>query len=172
MNNRNHQKQEKHFIVDILFVLALFGVFAVSALALVTIGADVYPAHCRRYGASITKAGRRCLISWKRCGRTIPLTVFFLTDLENVPALCMLSEIDEETYCTYLYLYDGHLKELFMREGASLGGQVLPAGTDIMDLQEFSLSYASDDLIRIFLRTASEEDHTFYIHVHCNTTTE
>ena len=39
MNNRNHQKQEKHFIVDILFVLALFGVFAVSALALVTIGA-------------------------------------------------------------------------------------------------------------------------------------
>ena len=24
MNNRNHQKQEKHFIVDILFVLALF----------------------------------------------------------------------------------------------------------------------------------------------------
>lgn len=73
----------------------------------------------------------------------------------------MLSEIDEETYCTYLYLYDGHLKELFMREGASLGGQVLPAGTDIMDLQEFSLSYASDDLIRISLRTASGEDHTF-----------
>ena len=95
-----------------------------------------------------------------------------LPDLENVPALCMLSEIDEETYCTYLYLYDGHLKELFMREGASLGGQVLPAGTDIMDLQEFSLSYASDDLIRISLRTASGEDHTFYIHVHCNTTTE
>ena len=81
-------------------------------------------------------------------------------------------KIDEETYCTYLYLYDGHLKELFMREGASLGGQVLPAGTDIMDLQEFSLSYASDDLIRISLRTASGEDHTFYIHVHCNTTTE
>ena len=53
-----------------------------------------------------------------------------------------------------------------------LGGQVLPAGTDIMDLQEFSLSYASDDLIRISLRTASGEDHTFYIHVHCNTTTE
>ena len=38
----NHKTQEKHFIVDILFVLALFGVFAVSALALVTIGADVY----------------------------------------------------------------------------------------------------------------------------------
>ena len=38
----NDKTQEKHFIVDILFVLALFGVFAVSALSLVTIGADVY----------------------------------------------------------------------------------------------------------------------------------
>ena len=133
MNNRNHQKQEKHFIVDILFVLALFGVFAVSALALVTIGADVYQHTVEDMGVNYES-------------RT--------------------------AYCTYLYLYDGHLKELFMREGASLGGQVLPAGTDIMDLQEFSLSYASDDLIRISLRTASGEDHTFYIHVHCNTTTE
>ena len=33
----NDKTQEKHFIVDILFVLALFGVFAVSALSLVTI---------------------------------------------------------------------------------------------------------------------------------------
>ena len=72
MNNRNHQKQEKHFIVDILFVLALFGVFAVSALALVTIGADVYQHTVEDMGVNY----ERCLISWKRCGRTIPLTVF------------------------------------------------------------------------------------------------
>ena len=69
MNNRNHQKQEKHFIVDILFVLALFGVFAVSALALVTIGADVYQ-------HTVEDMGVNYEISWKRCGRTIPLTVF------------------------------------------------------------------------------------------------
>ena len=168
---RNHQKQEKHFIVDILFVLALFGVFAVSALALVTIGADVYQHTVEDMGVNYES---RTAVSYimEKVRQNDTADSIFLTDLENVPALCMLSEIDEETYCTYLYLYDGHLKELFMREGASLGGQVLPAGTDIMDLQEFSLSYASDDLIRISLRTASGEDHTFYIHVHCNTTTE
>ena len=144
MNNRNHQKQEKHYIVDILFILALFGVFAVSALDLVTIGADVYQHTVEDMGVNY----------------------------ESRTAVSYIMEKVRKTYCTYLYLYDGHLKELFMREGASLGGQVLPAGTDIMDLQEFSLSYASDDLIRISLRTASGEDHTFYIHVHCNTTTE
>ena len=148
MNNRNHQKQEKHFIVDILFVLALFGVFAVSALALVTIGADVYQHTVEDMGVNYES---RTAVSYimEKVRQNDTADSIFLTDL-----------------------YDGHLKELFMREGASLGGQVLPAGTDIMDLQEFSLSYASDDLIRISLRTASGEDHTFYIHVHCNTTTE
>ena len=164
MNNRNHQKQEKHFIVDILFVLALFGVFAVSALALVTIVGDVYQHTVEDMGVNYES---RTAVSYimEKVRQNDTADSIFLTDLENVPALCMLSEIDEETYCTYLYLYDGHLKELFMREGASLGGQVLPAGTDIMDLQEFSLSYASDDLIRISLRTASGEDLSL-IHIY------
>ena len=35
-------KQENHHIVDVLFVLALFCVFAVSALILLLIGANVY----------------------------------------------------------------------------------------------------------------------------------
>ena len=57
MNNKN---QEKHFIVDILFVLALFGVFAVSALALVTIGADVYQHTVEDISISVTSPARLC----------------------------------------------------------------------------------------------------------------
>mgnify|MGYP000271613250 FL=1 len=102
MNNRNHQKQEKHFIVDILFVLALFGVFAVSALALVTIGADVYQHTVEDMGVNYES---RTAVSYimEKVRQNDTTDSIFLTDLENVPALCMLSEIDEETYCTYLY---------------------------------------------------------------------
>lgn len=57
-----------------------------------------------------------------------------------------------------------------MREGTSLGGQVLPAGTDIMELKDLTFSYVSNDLIRASLQTASGEFHTFYIHIHCNAT--
>lgn len=167
----NQKKQEKHFIVDILFVLALFGVFAVSALALVTIGADVYQHTVEDMSVNYES---RAAVSYimEKVRQNDTADSVSLTTLEDVPALCMLSRIEGDTYCTYLYLYDGHLKELFMREDASLGGQILPAGTDIMELQEFSLSYAADDLIRVSLRTASGEAHTFYIHVHCNTNAE
>ena len=164
-------KQEKHFIVDILFVLALFGVFAVSALALVTIGADVYQHTVEDMGVNYES---RTAVSYimEKVRQNDTGDSISLTSLEEIPALCMLSRIDGETYCTYLYLYDGHLKELFMRDGTSLGGQVLPAGTDIMELQDFTLSYAEDDLICVSLRTSSGEDHTFYIHLHCSTATK
>lgn len=166
MNNRN---QEKHFIVDILFVLALFGVFAVSALALVTIGADVYQHTVEDMSVNYES---RTAVSYimEKVRQNDTADSISLTTLEDVPALCMLSQIENETFCTYLYLYDGHLKELFMREGASIGGHVLPAGTDIMELRDLNLSYASNDLIRVSLQTTSGESHTFYIHIHCNTT--
>ena len=166
MNNRN---QEKHFIVDILFVLALFGVFAVSALALVTIGADVYQHTVEDMSVNYES---RTAVSYilEKVRQNDTADSISLTTLEDAPALCMLSRIEEETYCTYLYFYDGHLKELFMREGTSLGGQVLPAGTDILELTDLAFSYADNDLIRVCLQTPSRETHTFYIHVHCSTT--
>ena len=92
MNNRNLE-QEKHFIVDILFVLALFGVFAVSALALVTIGADVYQHTVEDMGVNYES---RTAVSYimEKVRQNDTADSIFLTDLENVPALCMLSEID------------------------------------------------------------------------------
>ena len=167
MDNENNKKQGKHFIVDILFVLALFGVFAVSALALVTIGADVYQHTVEDMSINYES---RTAVSYimEKVRQNDTADSISLTTLEEVPALCMLSRIEDETYCTYLYLYDGHLKELFMREGASLGGQVLPAGTNIMELNDLALSYASEDLIRVSLQTASGESHTFYVHLHCH----
>lgn len=52
--------------MDILFVLALFGVFAVSALSLVTIGADVYQHTVE--DMSVNYDSRTAVsILWKRC---------------------------------------------------------------------------------------------------------
>ena len=164
-------KQEKHFIVDILFVLALFGVFAVSALTLVTIGADVYQHTVTDMSINYES---RTAVSYitEKVRQNDTADSIFLTTLEDVPALCILSRIDEDTYCTYLYLYEGHLKELFMKQGASLGGQALPAGTDILQLKTLSMDYVTDNLLRICLQPPSGEQHTFYIKLHCKNATE
>lgn len=165
----SNKTQEKHFIVDILFVLALFGVFAVSALSLVTIGADVYQHTVEDMGVNYES---RTAVSYimEKVRQNDTADSIVLTMLEDTPALCMVSQLENDTYCTYLYLYDGHLKELFMKQDASLGGSVLPAGTDIMDLDALTFEYAGDNLIRVFLQTPSGKSHTFYIHMHCDAT--
>lgn len=165
----SNKTQEKHFIVDILFVLALFGVFAVSALSLVTIGADVYQHTVEDMGVNYES---RTAVSYimEKVRQNDTADSIVLTMLEDTPALCMVSQVENDTYCTYLYLYDGHLKELFMKQDTSLGGSVLPAGTDIMDLDALTFKYAGDNLIRVFLQTPSGESHTFYIHMHCDAT--
>ncbi len=164
-------KQEKHFIVDILFVLALFGVFAVSALTLVTIGADVYQHTVTDMSINYESRTAVSYITEKIRQNDMEDGIC-LTTLEDVPALCMRSRVDEDIYCTYLYLYDGYLKELFMKQGASLGGQILPAGTDILQLKNLTMDYAASHLIRISLQTPSGEQHTFYIRLHCNPATK
>ena len=159
-------RQEKHFIVDILFVLALFGVFAVSALALVTIGADVYQHTVQDMS---TNYESRTAVSYitEKIRQSDTEGGVSLTTLEDVPAICMTSQIDTDAYCTYLYLYDGQLKELFMKQGADLGGSMLPAGTDILPLTALSLDYAAEDLLQIALTTPSGASHCFYVHLHC-----
>lgn len=158
-------KQEKHYIVDLLFVLALFGVFAVSALALVNIGADVY-----RHTVTdmSTNYETRTSVSYltEKIRQNDTNGTVSVTTLNTVPALMLCSEVDDAQYVTYLYLYEGKLKELFMREGAVLGGNPLEAGTDILSLQALTFTLVREDLLRIDLTTEALEDYSFYVSVH------
>ena len=113
-------KQEKTFIVDVLFVLALFGVFTISALMLVTVGADVYRHtvedmsrnyETRTSVAYITEKIRQNDVSLPEQYSEQSISIGTLSDC---PALTLTQDINGELYCTYLYLHDGYLKELLM----------------------------------------------------------
>lgn len=164
-------KQERRFIVDVLFVLALFGVFAVSALVLVTIGADVYQHTVQDMNSNYETRTAVSYITEKV--RQNDLTTadgengVSLTTLDGQPALMLAQDIDDETYCTYLYLYNGYLKELFMREGTSLGGSSLEAGVNVMELSSLCMEQVNDQLLSVEMTTPEGEFHRIYISTHC-----
>ena len=56
-------------------------------------------------------------------------------------ALLMFEEIDNVTYCTYLYYYDGKLMELFTRYEQNIDP---PCGNVIMELSDYKLSQIVD----------------------------
>lgn len=167
--------QEKHFIVDILFVLALFGVFTVSALMLVTIGSEVYRHTVDDMGSNYETRTSVSYITEKiRQNDTIigtdPLHTaehISISTLSGEPALMLTQDINGETYCTYLYLYDGYLRELFMKSGSFLGDDTLSAGQEILELTSFRVQQLSDNLFSIQLTTPDGESHKVFVSPHC-----
>lgn len=167
--DRNSMKVQKKFIVDILFVLALFGVFTLSALMLVSVGAEVYQHtvndmsgnyESRTSVSYITEKIRQndSIISEQNIGITV---------ISGKQALMLTQEMNGEVYYTYLYLHDGYLKELLMQSGSYLGEDTLAAGHKIMKLTDFRLEQPRNDLFLIRLTTSESESHDIFVSTHC-----
>lgn len=148
---RNEEEPSRH-IVDILFVLALFGVFAASALMLVTIGANVYKQNIANMSANFTKRTAYSYIT-EKLRQNDTADAVSMGELDGTEALVLSQEMDGVTYITYLYLYDGYLKELYVRKGSFTGSDLLSAGQNILALSSFSMEPLSHDLIKLTLDT-------------------
>lgn len=162
--------QEKRFIVDVLFVLALFGLFAVSALMLVTVGADVYKHTVDDMSSNYeTRVSVSYIAEKIRQNDSVTLPEngsISIALLGDAPALLLEQEINEEIYNTYLYFHQGYLKELLVRKGSFIGENSLTAGQEIMALSSFSISQVSEGLLSISLTTTDGIAKELFIYLH------
>lgn len=167
--------REKHFIVDILFVLVLFGVFTVSALMLVMIGSEVYRRTVEDMSNNYETRTSVAYITEKiRQNDTAPAentsymsNSISLSTLSGEPALVLTQNMNGETYCTYLYLYNGYLRELFIKAGSYPGEDTLAAGQEIMELSALHMTQATDNLFSIQLTTPDGDTHSIFVSPHC-----
>lgn len=162
-------KQQKFFIVDILFVLALFGVFTLSALMLVSVGAEVYRHtvsdmsenyEARTAVSYLTEKIRQndTVIGEKNIG---------ISEFSGKQALMLAQNIEGEIYYTYLYFHDGYLKELFTASDGYLGEDILAAGQNIIELTDFKIEQPTDNLFSIQINTPGGDSHNILVSTHC-----
>lgn len=163
--------QERHFIVDILFVLALFGVFAVSALILTTVGAEVYRHtvdgmsdnyEVRTSAAYLTEKIHQYDSLLSDSGEEIDHNIEIST-LAGEPALALTQVTGGEEYLTYLYLHDGYLRELTVKSGNYLGEDTLSAGQEIMQLSGFHMKLLPNNLLSLEFITPDGESYEIYV---------
>ena len=155
-------KQEHSFIVDVLFVLALFGVFAISALVLVTIGADVYQHTVQDMTDNYET---RTAISYltEKVHQYDTSTGIAITDFAGGHALALSDTAEEQTYITYIYYYDGALRELFVGEEAVFTPE---SGQSIIPLDSFDVEPVHAGLIRATYTDTEGISHTLYLGTH------
>lgn len=159
MNKRT--KESGRHIIDVLFVLALFGFFAASSLILVTIGANVYKHTAANIDCHFTERTAYAYLT-EKLRQNDTADGVSLGELEGVPALILTHKEEGAEFCTYLYLYDGYLKELYLRKNSFSGTNILSAGQNILSLDSFKITVLGNNLIRLTLNTGDGKLITLY----------
>lgn len=140
------QEKQPH-IVDVIFVLALFGLFALSAMALIITGSGIYQNTVNNMKSNYeTRTSSSYVTEKVRQGNG-----FEEVEIAGTDALAVKKEVAGTSYITYLYSYDGYLRELFISADKEFTDSLLPAGQKITELSSMSIDKKSDKIIEIIL---------------------
>ena len=135
--------KHKHMI-DFLFPVALFFVFALSALTVILLAAKIYQSTTEH--SSFNYTSRTCLsyiaekIHQNDVGGTVSIGTF-----DGCDALVLDQAHGEDTYYTYIYVHENELKELFIKEGAEV---TAADGKTVLKVEDFSMESLSDNLMQ------------------------
>ena len=155
-------KGEKKHMVDILFVLTLFFVFALSALTLVVLGANIYRSTVNHMDESFTDRTSYAYITQK-LRQNDEAGAVSISEFGGRNACVITQEINNTVYNTYIYAYDGYLYELLARADMEMQPQ---DGTRILELEDFRIESVKPGLSRIHLSSVDGDIMDMFISSH------
>lgn len=128
-------------MVDLLFTLALFCVFAASALMVVLIGANVYQNTVEGMDENFSARTSVTYVATKIRQNDTEGTAYISTLEGDIPALVLEQELEGGVYETWIYYCDGFLRESFVREGNAVNPQ---GGQEILEVADFHIGRAGN----------------------------
>lgn len=151
---------KKSHVIDAVFILCLMFLFVLSALAVITIGANIYKKNVSTMSDNYSHRIASAYVTEKvrqadNQGRV------YVEDLFDQHALVLQDEIDGVLYNTYIYSYDGYLMELYAR--ADLKDIYPQSGQKILEITSFNVDYVSDSLLSVDLILKDGEDESMFI---------
>lgn len=149
-------RSEKQHTIDILFVLILFCVFALSTLVVVYIGSSVYSSTVDTMDINFHNHVALDYIVEKvhqgDHGQNIELQ-----KKDDIEVLSIHETYYKKAYTTYIYLYDNQLKELFISDEESFNKE---DGENIMEIDSLSMKI-DNDILSVSLSINNKSHQTF-----------
>ena len=156
------QRLENNHMIDLLFTLALFCVFAASALFVVMIGANVYKTTVKQMNDNYSSRTSLSYVAEKirQNDTTCDVT---LGQMDGLTSLILHQTYNDVDLYTYIYEQDGYLKELFIRGDQTADAD---AGQSMIRVRVFTMEQIDPSLFRF--TSISEENKTsqLYVYVH------
>lgn len=160
----NLLKRQKS-IVDVIFMITVFGVFMLSALFVVLFGAKIYKRTAHDMSVNFNSRTALAYVTEKMHQHDRHGGVEVTID-DGKPVLKLTQFINSDEYCTYLYEYDGYLKELTAKGDIDL---VKSAGKNILKITDFSATKETDSLYRFNITDDEGNDMEFYVSLYSYT---
>ncbi|MCD8011918.1 MAG: DUF4860 domain-containing protein [Lachnospiraceae bacterium] len=152
--------RRKQHSTDFLFTFLLLITFAIFALVLAGTGALVYQNSISSLDENYTSRTSIAYVAEKVRQYDSEGQVS-LSSVEDIPALKLLSDEEAETAtCTYIYYYDGFLRELFVREETT---PTAAMGSALVELSDFTIEQ-DGSLLRVTAISPEGESMSELIH--------
>ncbi len=149
----------KRHSIDIIFVLLLLGMFALSGITLIVLGTQIYQNILTGMERNSDARTARAYITQKlRQGQRA--SAIRIGSLDDIPTLEITQQFNGTDYVTKLYATDGKLKELFETMDAELPAS---AGSDVTAVDALTF----DELpggIAVHLVTATGKTQDFFVY--------
>lgn len=151
-----HGFQTRHSF-DFLFVLLTFAFFFIIGMLLISMGSGAYHRVLDDMHANDEERTAVSYLSQKlrQSRREGGVTT---GSFGGTQALILHEELDGKQYCTYLYVFDGSLRELMTEEGNH--DFSLSSGMKILELKKMELRQWDADTLRIVLTLPSGKETT------------
>lgn len=152
--------QRFHHVIDFLFAAALFGVFLVSSVMVIAVGAGAYRNITEKSQEDYTLRTSLSYVNEKlrQADSNGALSVGTVGD--NT-ALMLTQDYDGESYTTYIYEYNGSLCELFTKSDAPADPDY---GTPLLTLSDFGIERLADALYRVSITTEDGMTSSLLLH--------
>jgi hypothetical protein len=154
--------------VDILFLLALFSVFLISALFIVLFGAKIYRNTVSGMEANFKSRTALSYVTEKmrQFDHSGGAAVIHYGE---TPVLVLNERVGDNDYSTFLYEQDGYLTELTARSDYDFD---LTGGTKVVPVSGFFVERVTDSLYRFTLTDENGESVSYYVAEYSHTNNE
>lgn len=129
--------------MDALFPITLFFVLTLFAFMVIVLASQIYENTTEN---SHRNHQARIALSYisEKIHQTEDECIISIEAFDSLDALTFYQTYEGSGYYTYIYYYEGALRELFAREGTSLS---LSDGKAVLALQNFSIKKADENLL-------------------------
>lgn len=145
--------------VDVFFILGLFALFALTTFVVIIIGAGQYKKTAdsmdQNYESRTVTSYLEEQIHQHDSGDGISIV-----DFEGSKAIAMKSVENGENYTTFIYYYDGYIRELYVGDDALY---VASSGQKIIEVNSFEPSIMKDGLIQVIFTDTNDLEYSVYL---------